>query len=191
MKIILTVLRNNVVDSIFTLLFLLEFINWQNKFWKIRDRGGSLCATTIQFSVICCCSVAKSCQTLPPHRLQHARLCCPSLSPGVCSDSCPLSQCSHLTISSSVTSFSSCPQSFPAPGTFPLSWLIASGGQVLELHHQSSNEFSGLISFRIDWFDLLTVQGTLKNLLQHHNLKAPDSSVGKESVLGVFWKEWC
>ena len=134
MKIILTVLRNNVVDSIFTLLFLLEFVARQNKVWKIRDGGGSLCTTTVQFSVICCCSVAKSCQTLPPHGLQHARLSCPSLSPGVCSDSC---QCSHLTISSSVTSFSSCPQSFPAPGTFPLSRLVASGGQVLELHHQS------------------------------------------------------
>ena len=114
MKIILTVLRNNVVDSIFTLLFLLEFVARQNKVWKIRDGGGSLCTTTVQFSVICCCSVAKSCQTLPPHGLQHARLSCPSLSPGVCSDSCPLSQCSHLTISSSVTSFSSCPQSFLA-----------------------------------------------------------------------------
>ena len=48
-----------------------------------------------------------------------------------------------------------------------------------------SNEYSGLISFRMDWFDLLAVQGTLKNLLQHHNLKAPDSSVGKESACNV------
>ena len=62
------------------------------------------------------------------HGLQHARLPCPSLSPGVCSDSCPLSRWCHPTISSSVTAFS-CPQSFPASGSFPMSWLFTSGGQ--------------------------------------------------------------
>ena len=52
-----------------------------------------------------------------------------------------------------------------------MSQFFASGDQVLELQHQSSNEYSGLISFRMDWFDLLAVQGTLKSLLQHHNSK--------------------
>ena len=69
--------------------------------------------------------------SLLPHGLQHARLPCPSPSPRVCPDSCPLSQWCHPTISSSVTLFSSCPQSLPASGSFPKSWLFASGGQSL------------------------------------------------------------
>ena len=64
-----------------------------------------------------------------PHGLQHARLPWPSLSPRVCSNSYPLSQWCHLTISSSVAPFSSCPQSFPASGSFPVSQLFTSGGQ--------------------------------------------------------------
>ena len=67
--------------------------------------------------------------SLQPHGLQHARLPCPSLSPRVCSNSCPLSRWCYPTISSSVTCFSSCLQSFPASGSFPMSWLSASGGQ--------------------------------------------------------------
>ena len=99
-----------------------------------------------------------------PHGLQHTRLPCPSQSPWVCSNSCPLSWWCHPTISSSVTHFSSCPQSFSASGSFPMSWLFA-------FIISPSNEYSELISFRIDWFDLLAVQGTLESLLQHHNLK--------------------
>ena len=60
---------------------------------------------------------------------QHARLPCPSLSPGACSNSCSLSQWCHPTISCSVIPFSSCPQSFPASGCFPMSQLFPSGGQ--------------------------------------------------------------
>ena len=67
--------------------------------------------------------------SLWPHGLQHARLPCPSLSPGACSNLCPLSQWCHPTISSSVAPFSSCSQSFPASGFFPMSWLFTSGGQ--------------------------------------------------------------
>ena len=63
------------------------------------------------------------------HKLQHSRLLCLSLSPWVCSNSYPLSQWCHPTISSSVTPFSSCPQSFPASGSFPISQLLESGGQ--------------------------------------------------------------
>ena len=63
------------------------------------------------------------------HGLQHARLPCPSLSPDVCSNSCPLNRWYHPTISSSVTHFSSCLQSFPASGSFPMSQLFASDGQ--------------------------------------------------------------
>ena len=66
------------------------------------------------------------------HGLQHTRLPCPSLSPKICSNLCPLSQWCHQPISSSVTPFSSCPQSFPASGSFPMSQLFASGGWSIE-----------------------------------------------------------
>ena len=70
--------------------------------------------------------------SLPPNGLQHARLPCPLLSPGVCSNSCPLGWWCHPTISSSVIPLSSYLQSFPASGSSPMSWLFASGRQVLE-----------------------------------------------------------
>ena len=104
-------------------------------------------------------------ESLRPHGLQHNRLPCPSLSPRVCSNSCPLSRWCHPTISFSVTPFSSCPQSIPASESFPMSQLFTSGGQSIGASDSTlspSNEYSGLISFRIDWFDLLAVQGTLK-----------------------------
>ena len=96
--------------------------------------------------------------SLRPHGLQHARPPCPSLSPGVCSNSRPLSRWCHLTISFSVISFSSFLQSFPASGSFPMSELFASGAQSIGAFSFSispPNEYAGLISFRIDWFDLL------------------------------------
>ena len=86
--------------------------------------------------------------------LQHARLPCPSLSPKVCSNSCPLSQWSHPTISFSVTFFSSCPQSFPASGSFPISWLFATVGQSI-----GASASGSVLPMNIqDWFPLgLTV----------------------------------
>ena len=82
-------------------------------------------------------------------------------------NSCPLSRWCHPTISSSVVPLSSCLQSFPASGSFPVSWLFASGGQSIywSFSVSPSNEYSGLISFRINWFDLLAVQRTLNSLL--------------------------
>ena len=103
--------------------------------------------------------------SLWPSELQHAGLPCPSLSLGVCSNSCPLSQWCHPTISFSVTPFSSCHQSFPASGlslALLISWMNYWSFSV-----SPSNKYSGLISFRIDWFDLLAVQGTPKSLLKH------------------------
>ena len=79
--------------------------------------------------LFCCCSVTKSCLTLRCCGLQHASLPCPSLSPGVCSDSCPLSWWWYPTISSSATPFSFCLQSFLASRSFPMSWLFESDGQ--------------------------------------------------------------
>ena len=80
----------------------------------------------------------------------------------------------HLTISSSVTPFSSCPQSFPESGSFQWVGSLHQVAKVLELQLSisPSSEYSELISFRIDWFDLFAVQETLKSLLQNHSLKA-------------------
>ena len=76
--------------------------------------------------------------SLQSHRLQHTRLPWPSPSPGVCSNSCPLSQGCHPTILPSVTPFSSFPQSFPASGSFPMSWLFTSGSQSVGASASSS-----------------------------------------------------
>ena len=111
--------------------------------------------------------------SLWPHGLQHARLPCPS-TPRACSNSCPLSPWCHPTVSSSVIPFSSCLQSLPASGSFPMSQFLASVVKdwSFSFSISPSNEYSGLISLRIDWFYLLAVQGTLKSLLQHHSSKA-------------------
>ena len=113
--------------------------------------------------------------SLWPHGLQHTRLPSPSYSLGVCSNSCPLNRWCHPTILFSVTLFSSCPQSFPASGFFSVSF--GSSHQVakaleLQLQHQSFQWIFRVVSFRVDWLDLLAVLGTLKSLLHHHSSKA-------------------
>ena len=86
--------------------------------------------------------------SLWPRGLQHARLPCPSLSSRVCSSSCPLSWWCHLTISSSVTPFSSCPQYFPASGSFPMSQLFTLGGQII-----AASASASVLPMSIqDWF---------------------------------------
>ena len=87
---------------------------------------------SVQFS----CSVVSN--SLQPHGLQRARLPCPSSTAGIYPNSCQLSQWCHQTISSSVTPFSSCPQSFPASGSFPMSQFFTSGSQsfVVSAQHQ-------------------------------------------------------
>ena len=88
---------------------------------------------------------------------------------------CPLNWRCHPTISSSVTTFSSCPQSFPASGSFLINQLFHVRWPKywsFSFSISPSNEYSGLISLRIDWFHLLAVQGILKSLLQDHNSKA-------------------
>ena len=111
--------------------------------------------------------------SLQAQGLQHTRLPCPSPTPGACLNSCPLSRWCHP----------------PSPPLFSPSPLILSQHQGLfqwvssshirwpeywsfSFSISPSNEYSGLISFRMDWFDLLAVQGTLKSLLQHHSSKA-------------------
>ena len=88
--------------------------------------------------------------SLQAHKLQHARLPCPSLFSGVCSNSCPLSWWCHPTISSSVTPFFSCSQSFPTSGSFPVNWLFISGGQSIVASALVFQWIFRLISFRID-----------------------------------------
>ena len=111
--------------------------------------------------------------SLQPHRLQHARPLCPSPTPRLYSNSCPLSQWYHPTISSSVVPFSRLP-SFPASGSFPMSQFFTSGGQRIGVSASASvlPMNAGLMSFRMDWLDLHAVQGTLKSLLQHYSSKA-------------------
>ena len=104
--------------------------------------------------------------------LRHASLPCLSLAPGVCSNSCPLSQWCYLTISSSAALFF-CLQSFPTSRCFPMSRLIASGGQSIGISVSPS-----VLAMNIQgWFPLvlivlLVVLGNLSSLFQHYNLKA-------------------
>ena len=136
---------------------------WISPYWEFSD------FQTIFSAHVCCyCSVIS--YSLRPHGLQHAGLPCPSLSLRVFSNSCPSSQWCHPAILSSATHFSSCPQLSQHQGLFQWVSSLHQVAKELELQHQPFQ--SGLISFRIVWFDLLAVQGTLKSLLQHHNSKA-------------------
>ena len=108
------------------------------------------------------------------HGMQHTRLPCPSLSPRACSNSCPLSWWCHPSISSSIALSPPALNLSQHQGLFqwvsshirwPEYWSFS-------FSIISSNEYSRLIYFRMDWFDLLAVQGTLKGLLQHHSSKA-------------------
>ena len=99
---------------------------------------------SVQFS----CSVMSD--SLQPHGLQHARLPCPSPTPGAYSNSCPSHWWCHPTISSSVVPFSSCLQSFPASGSFPMSQFFLSGGQSIEI-----SALPSVLPMNIqDWFPL-------------------------------------
>ena len=136
---------------------------------------------TCKECVFCC--VQTECQfsysvmfnSLQLHQLQHARLPCPLLTPRACSNSCRSSQWCHPTISSSVVPFSSCLQSFPASGSFPMSWLLTSGGlstgasasaSVLPMNIQDWSPL-GLTS----WISLLS-KGLSRVFSNHHSSKA-------------------
>ena len=113
----------------------------------------------------------------------------------VCSDSYPSSRWCHSTISFSVIPFS-CLQSCPPSGSFPMSQFFASGGQSIGVNSfcvSSSNEYWGLISFRMDWLDLLAVQGTLKSLLntivQKHQFVGAQLSLQSSSHINTWLLE--
>ena len=132
-----------------------------------RIRRKSKCIANVFSSVQFSHSVVSD--SLWPHEPQHARPPCPSPTPGVHPNPCPLSRWCHPTISSSVFPFSTCPLSVPPSGSFPMSKLFTWG---FSFSISPSNEHLWLISFRMDWLDLLEVQGTLRSLLQHHSSKA-------------------
>ena len=135
--------------------------------------------------------------SLWPHGLQHARIPCPSWSPSVYSNSCPVSQWCHPTISSSVAPFSSCPKSFPVSGSLSVSQLFPLSSQRIGASASASvlpMTIRGLISFRIDWFDLLAVQGNLKGVflgttVQKHQFFGSQLSLWSNShIIRGYWK---
>ena len=149
--------------------------------------------------------------SLQPHGLQHPGFPCPSLFPRICSNSCPLSQCCHPTISSSVSHFSSCLQSFPASGSFPMSQFFTSGGQNI-----GASASASVLPMNIHgWFPLgltglisLLSKGLSRIFLKHHSSKAsvlwfsafftvqlshPYMTTGKTIALtiGTLSAKWC
>ena len=107
------------------------------------------------------------------HELQHAKLPCLSPTPRAYSNSCPLSQWCHPTISSSVIPFSSHLQPFPASGSFPMSQLFTSGGQSIGVLPSASILPMNIQDwFPLEWTGWISFQGTLKTLLWHHSSKA-------------------
>ena len=123
---------------------------------------------SVQFS----CSVVSD--SLRPHGLQHARLPCPSTTAGSYLNSCPSCQWCHPTISSSVVPFSSCPQSFPASGSFPLSQFFTSGGQSIGVSASASVLPVNIQDWSpLGWTGWTSLQSKgLSSLLQHHSSKA-------------------
>ena len=106
----------------------------------------------VDLVVVFSCSVVS--ESLWPHGLQYARLLCPSPPPRVCSNSHPSSRWCHPTISSSVIPFS-CPQSFPASGSFPVSWLFASGGQTI-----GASVSASVLPMHITWWKVRNLQAS-------------------------------
>ena len=147
----------------------------------------------------CCCSVTQSCLTLcdPTPGAAHQASLSFTIS-GVCSNSCPLSWWCYRSISFSVTYFSTCLQSFPASEfssnelAFHIRW---SKYWSFSFSISPSNEYSGLISLRMDRLDLLTVQGTLKSLLQHHSSKVSILQCSAFFMIQLsyhdYWKNYC
>ena len=122
--------------------------------------------------------------SLRPRGLQHARFPCPSPTPRIYPNSCPLSQWCDPTISSSVVLFSSRLQSFLASGSFPVSQFFASGGQSIGVSASASVLPMNTKDWPPFWLDLLAVWGTLQSLLQHHSSKA---SILQCSVFFIVW----
>ena len=133
--------------------------------------------------------------SLWPYGLQHARLPCPSPTPEACSNSCPLSQWCHPNISSSVIPFSSCLQSFPASGSFPMSWPFVSGDQSIGASASASAPPMNIQ----DWFPLgltglISLQSRgLQRVFSYSKASIPEEGNGKHfSILALKtpWTVW-
>ena len=133
----------------------------------------------------CCSLVVQSCPTLQPHRLQPTRLPCSSPSPRACSNSCPLSQWCHPTILSSVISFSSCLQFFPASGSFPMGWLTTSHDQ----NTGASGSAAGLPKNIQGWFPL-GLTGLISLLSKELSRVFSNTTVWKHQVFGIQPSLW-
>ena len=132
-----------------------------------------------------CCSLFSHSvvsDSLRPHGLQHTRPPCPSPTPRVCSNSCPLSQWCHPTISSSVAPFSSCPQSFPASGSFPVSQLFSSRGQSIGPSVSASVPSMNIQS----WFPL-RLTGLISLLSTGLSRVFSSTTVQKHQFFGAFF----
>ena len=147
---------------------------------KVDNRRKSIHTSSVQFS----CSVVSN--SLWPHGLQHARLPCPSPTPGAYSNSCP-SQWYHPTISSSVVPFSSCLQSFPASGSFQMSQFFTSGAKILEfqLQHQSFQFSTDLTSLQSKGFSRIFSNTTV----QKHQFSGTQLSLWSNSHIHTWLLE--
>ena len=157
-------------------------LNWNDDLWI------STCIVVVQ--LLCCV------QLFATPGLQHIRFPCPLLSPGVCSNSHPLSRWYILTISSSAAPFSFCPQSSAAAVCFPVSWLFASGGQSIGAYISAS-----ILPMNVQgWFPLgLTVLISLlskwpsrvfsNTTIQKHQFFGTQSSLGPKSSIHDYWKK--
>ena len=126
-----------------------------NQKWFSTAGGVACLHLSILFQCLFVCyTVTQLSDSLRPHGLQHTRLPCPSLSPRVCPNSCPLNRWCHSTISSSVAPFSSCSGSYPASGSFPMNQLFESGGQSIGASASASASASVLPMNIQAWFPL-------------------------------------
>ena len=142
-----------------------------------------LISECISLMLLFSCSVVPS--SLRPHGLQHTGLLCPSLSPWVCSKSCPWSQWCHPTISSSVTHFSSCLQSFPASESFPASWFLTSDGQRIRTSAASS-----VLPMNIQGWFPLGWTGLISLLSKGLSRVFPSTTIQKHQLFGAQPSSW-
>ena len=122
--------------------------------------------------------------SLPPHGLQHGRLPRPSLFPRVCSNSCPLNRWCHPIISSSTAPFF-CPQSFPVSGSFPVSWLFASGGQSI-----GASASASVLPMNIQGWFPLGLTGWISLLFKRLLRVFPSTTVWKHQFFGTQLSLW-
>ena len=163
----LTFILNFIIFKVYqSLYFPLE------QFWGRGLESFNSVPQPLPTSLLFSCSVVSDSAT---HALQHTSLPCPSLSPGARSNSCPLSQWYHPTISSSVAPFSFCPQSFPAASSFPISWLFELGGQTIAASASASvlpKNIQGWFPLELTGSISLLSKGCSRVFSQHCNSKA-------------------